>query len=75
MHHLFTGSREEHPGAVPIVSVHDEIVVECLQDQAEETEAWLKKTMVDGMDTVLNSDGQIRVPVEVEARVAGFWGE
>src|SRR5215211_3674189 len=67
--------RDECAGVVPILAVHDEIVVECLQDQAEETEAWLKKTMVDGMDTVLNSDGQIRVPIEMEARVAGFWGE
>jgi DNA polymerase I-like protein with 3'-5' exonuclease and polymerase domains len=48
--------------------VHDEIVVECDQDQAEEAEAWLKKAMVDGMDQVLNApevEGPC-VPVEVE---------
>ena len=33
---------------MPILAVHDEIVVECLQDQAEEAEAWLKKAMVEG---------------------------
>ena len=55
--------------------VHDEIVVECLQDQAKEVEAWLKKAMVDGMDQVLNApelQGP-RVPVEVEVKTGRTW--
>ena len=69
--------RNECPGVVPILAVHDEIVVECLQDQAEEAEAWLKKAMVDGMDQVLNApevEGPY-VPIEVEVSVADNWGE
>jgi len=64
--------RDECLGAVPIIAVHDEIVVECLQDQAEETEARLKKAMVDGMDQVPNVpevEG-LCVPIEVEVKRA-----
>ena len=35
--------------------MHDEIVVECDEEDAEKVEAWLKKAMVDGMDGVLNA--------------------
>lgn len=69
--------RHECPGAVPILVVHDEIVVECDQDQAEEVEAWLKQAMVDGMDQVLNApeiEGP-RVPVEVEVKTGRTWCE
>jgi DNA polymerase-1 len=69
--------RHECPGAVPVLAVHDEIVVECHWDQVAEVEAWLKKAMVDGMDEVLNAselDGP-RVPVEVEVKTGRTWGE
>src|SRR5215210_6483135 len=63
--------RHECPGVVPILVVHDEVVVECPEEQAEEVEAWLVKAMVDGMEEVLNSglgtDHPERVPVKVEA--------
>jgi DNA polymerase-1 len=60
--------RAESPGAVPILAVHDEIVVECAEGDAEEVEAWLKKAMLDGMDEVVNASGAggPRVPVGVE---------
>jgi DNA polymerase I-like protein with 3'-5' exonuclease and polymerase domains len=57
---------------VPILAVHEEILVECLQDQADESEAWLKKAMVDGMDQVPNVpevEG-LCVPIEVEVKRA-----
>jgi DNA polymerase-1 len=67
------------PGAFPILAVHDEVVVECPEEQAEEAKAWLVKAMVDGMDEVLNSGPDIdnleRVPVRVEAEVGDSWGE
>ena len=47
--------RDECPGAVPILAVHDEIVVECDEGDAEKVEDWLKKAMVDGMDAVVNA--------------------
>ena len=61
--------RAESPGAVPILAVHDEIVVECDETEARGVEVWLKKAMLDGMDGVLNApdvEGP-RVPVEVES--------
>ena len=42
------------PGAVPILAVHDEIVVECDEKDVEKAEAWLEKAMIDGMDEVVN---------------------
>src|SRR5215203_1602283 len=63
--------RDECPRAVPILAVHDEIVVECNEKDVEKAEAWLKKAMIDGMDEVVNIlkvDGTL-VPIEVEARV------
>ena len=51
-----------------ILAVHDEIVLECDEGDAKKVEAWLKKTMVDRMDGVLNApdaEGP-RVPAEVE---------
>ena len=71
--------RGECPGAVPILAVHDEVVVECPEEQAEEVKAWLVKAMVDGMDEVLNSGLDTghpeRVPVKVEVEVVDSWGE
>ncbi len=71
--------RDECPGAVPILAVHDEIVVECPEEQAEEVKAGLVKALVDGMEEVLNSgldtDNLERVPVKVEVEVVDSWGE
>jgi DNA polymerase-1 len=69
--------RHECPGAIPILAVHDEIVVECAEGDAQKVEAWLKKAMVDGMDQALNAselEGP-RVPVEVEVKTGRTWGE
>jgi DNA polymerase-1 len=67
--------RDECLGAVPILAVHDEIVVECDEDQVKQTEAWLKEAMVEGMDAVLNSP-EVKgsyVPVEVEVETTKSW--
>jgi DNA polymerase I len=67
--------RDECPGAVPILAVHDEIVVECDAEQAADVKAWLEGAMIEGMDAVLNGIDETHVPVEVESRVAAAWGE
>src|SRR5215212_6969056 len=71
--------RDECPGAVPILAVHDEVVVECPEEQAEEVKAWLVKAMVDGMEEILNSgpdtDHPERAPVKVEVEVVDSLGE
>ena len=67
--------RGECPGAYPILAVHDEIVVECNEEDANKAEAWLKKVMIDGMEGVLN-DHKVdapRVPVEVETEIGKSW--
>ena len=58
-----------------ILAVHDEIVVECDEADAQKVEAWLEKALVDVMDGVLNGldvEGP-RVPVEVEVESSRSW--
>ena len=66
--------RDECPGAVPILAVHDEIVVECDDGDADKAEAWLRRAMVDGMDVVVNTTGP-HVPIDVETSVSQAWSE
>jgi DNA polymerase I-like protein with 3'-5' exonuclease and polymerase domains len=54
---------------------HDEIVGECVVEQAADAKAWLKNAMIDGMEAVLHGTDEVHVPVEVEARIARSWGE
>ena len=61
--------RDQCPGAVPVLFVHDEIVVEVAADRADAAAAWLKTCMVDGMAPLITP-----VPVEVEATVGPTWG-
>lgn len=61
--------RRECPGAVPVLFVHDEIVIECPESAAESAKAWLSRCMVDGMAPLVSP-----VPVEVEATVGTTWG-
>jgi DNA polymerase-1 len=60
--------REQCPGAFPVLFVHDEIVVECDQSQADAVAAWLRQAMLDGMAPLIEP-----VPVEVEVKVARTW--
>jgi DNA polymerase-1 len=61
--------RNEVPGALPVLAVHDEIVIECDADQGAAVAAWLKKAMVDAMAPLLEP-----IPVEVEVKVGPTWG-
>jgi DNA polymerase-1 len=61
--------RAECPGAVPVLAVHDEIVVECDAGTADAAAGWLKQAMLDGMAPLVAP-----VPVEVEVSVAPAWG-
>lgn len=60
---------------MPVACVHDEILVECNEDQAEKVKAWLENAMIDGMDGALNGPGVEgpHVPVGVETQVAKSW--
>jgi DNA polymerase-1 len=60
--------RTQVPGAFPVLVVHDEIVVECDQAQADLVAGWLKAAMVDAMAPLIDP-----VPVEVEVKVGKTW--
>jgi len=61
-------TRDRAPSAAPILVVHDEIVVECDREQADEARDWVVDAMRGGMETVLH-----RVPAEVEATICADW--
>jgi DNA polymerase I len=46
--------RDDYPRAEPVLVCHDEVVVECDADKAEEAKEWLVQAMKYGMDTVVN---------------------
>jgi DNA polymerase-1 len=62
--------RDEAPGARIVLVVHDEIVVECDEGQADIAGKWLKQAMLDGMAPLVAP-----VPVEVESKRASSWGD
>jgi DNA polymerase I-like protein with 3'-5' exonuclease and polymerase domains len=61
--------RHECPTPVPVLAVHDEIVVECPAGDADAVKAWLRTAMVDAMAPLVAP-----VPVEVEVKVGPTWG-
>ena len=65
---LLWETQERCPGAVPVLAVHDELVVECDRDRAEDVRAWVVECMTQGMQTFLR-----QVPVEVEVMVCRDW--
>ena len=65
---LLWETRDRCPSAVPVLCVHDEIVVECDVGDAERAHDWLVDSMRRGMESVLE-----RVPVVVEATSAADW--
>lgn len=68
--------RDECPGAFPIIALHDELVIECDEADAEAVASWLERAMKDGMAEVLTlgAAGNGRVPVEVETKSGECWG-
>jgi DNA polymerase-1 len=61
--------REQIPTAFPVLVVHDEIVIECDEDQAGAAGDWLKAAMIDGMEPLIAP-----VSVGVDVKVGRTWG-
>jgi DNA polymerase-1 len=61
--------RADCPDAFPVLIVHDEIVVEAEEQQADAAGQWLKCAMVDGMAPLIEP-----VPVAVALAVVPTWG-
>jgi DNA polymerase I len=57
---------------VPVLVCHDEVVVECAADKAEEAKEWLVQAMKDGMDALVNV-AEPHILIEVEASVSKSW--
>jgi DNA polymerase I len=57
------------PDAVPVLLVHDEVVVECDAARAEDAAVWVRDAMRDGMAPLIDP-----VPVEVEVTAGRTWG-
>jgi DNA polymerase-1 len=66
---LLWDRRQAAPGAVPVLAVHDEIVVECDADRGPAVADWLRSAMVDAMAPLIAP-----VPVEVEIKIGTTWG-
>jgi DNA polymerase I-like protein with 3'-5' exonuclease and polymerase domains len=66
---LLRERRAESPGTVPVLAVHDEIVVECDTAQANFVEEWLRAAMIDAMRPLIDP-----VPVQVDVAIARTWG-
>jgi DNA polymerase I-like protein with 3'-5' exonuclease and polymerase domains len=52
-----------------LAAVHDEVVVECDQDQAQAVAEWLKRAMIDAMAPLIDP-----IPCEIEVKVGPTWG-
>jgi DNA polymerase-1 len=66
---LLWDRRDEVPGAVPIMAVHDELVIEAPEEHGEKAKAWIKQAMLDAMTPLVAP-----VPVVIEVTVARTWG-
>lgn len=62
--------RDQIPGVRPVMVIHDEIIVEVPEDQAETAKEWLESVMVDAMQPMLGE-----VPVVAEASIARSYGD
>ena len=67
-------SREEHPNALPIISVHDEIVIECDGAEADQVEAWLGSTLRSAISDVLGYP-ELAGEDAVETTIGETWGD
>lgn len=75
---LFHERLPGHLDARLILAVHDELVVECPVEQAEEVARFVEEVMVAGMDEVVNcgldANHPERVPVKVDVEILESWG-
>jgi DNA polymerase-1 len=65
--------RDVHPDALPILTVHDEVVIECDTDAAPEVTQWLTDTLRGAVADVLGYE-ELAGEDAVETSVLGAWG-
>ncbi len=72
MSHLWE-SREGYPGALPILTAHDEVVIECDEEAAPEVARWLSDTLRRAVADVLGY-GELAGEDAVETSIVEAWG-
>ena len=65
---LLWQTRKEVPSALPVLAVHDEVVMECNKEDAERVADWLQDCMLEGMERFLK-----KAPVRVDVSVGKSW--
>jgi DNA polymerase-1 len=65
---LLRERRAECPDAEPVLAVHDEVVVEVPESEADAARAWVEKCMTDAMAPLIDP-----VPVGVESKIGRTW--
>lgn len=66
--------REEHPNALPIITVHDEVVVECNAEEAPAVVEWLDSTLRGALADVLGYE-ELAGEDAVKTTVIRAWGD
>ncbi len=66
--------REKHPGALPILTVHDEVVIECDAGAAPGVAEWLSTTLRGAVADVLGYE-ELAGEDAVETAVVEAWRE
>jgi DNA polymerase-1 len=66
---LLFKTRSRVPSAVPVLAVHDELVVECDEGDAEAVAEWVSECLGDGMRQFIDN-----VPISVDVTIAPTWG-
>ena len=66
--------REEHSSTLPVLTVHDEIVIECDEAEAKRVDAWLSSTL---RSAIVDALGYPELAGEeaVETTISKAWGE
>jgi DNA polymerase-1 len=63
-----------YPDAFVIASIHDELLVECNEGDAEAVKDIVEGAMLEAADEIVNS-GEPRVKIEVEATISKGWAK
>jgi len=67
---LLWQTRDIVPSAIPVLAVHDEIVMECGEEDADKVADWLQDCLLEGMEQFLK-----QAPVRVDVSISRSWVE
>jgi DNA polymerase I len=65
-------TRDNYPGAYPVLTVHDEVVIECPIEDAKDVSRWLSESLIEAVESVLGAELAGEDCVEVS--ILESWG-